>query len=385
LDLHATEEDTRFHRSERSFGRSRSYITRRWWAFSQGFREWRRQDNYFRYSHWCHTRTQAWTEKKEGTLLLSSRPELDNHLTLQSTRNSLENLKKADLKSGLTCLRTWMRSGRRIPWLGAQIELQQWVVRGESAVPFETALQDSRVTAEGEIVPISTDHVQESLKAVTETVFPHRALETQRLWMNRKMFKPVELITRQMASSINRLNNALPFFPNATEASKFLEVELIGLLEWSFPVTWRAKFDLDRYIPPFIQRPSWLKRVRPLNAAKSPSKEERSQNHKMVKRVASRNGAPPAKKQKSVSKHYCNEHGPNPTHSTADCWTIKNRAKPQLPIQKKKKSFSNRNLRNQINLLSKQYSKKKILEMYASVIGNRLSWRMKGLRNARES
>ena len=88
----------------------------------------------------------------------------------------------------------------------------------------------------------------------------------------------------------------------------------------------------------------------------------------MVKRVAARNGAPPAKKQKSVSKHYCTEHGQNPTHSTADCWTLKNRAKPKLPIQKEKKSFSNKNLRNEINLLSKQSSKKKILEMYASVI-----------------
>jgi hypothetical protein len=87
-----------------------------------------------------------------------------------------------------------------------------------------------------------------------------------------------------------------------------------------------------------------------------------------VKMVASRNGAPPAKKQKSVSKQYCTEHGKNRTHSTADLWTLKNRAKPQLPIQKEKKSFLNPNLSNEINLLSKQSSKKKILEMYASVI-----------------
>jgi hypothetical protein len=87
-----------------------------------------------------------------------------------------------------------------------------------------------------------------------------------------------------------------------------------------------------------------------------------------VKRLASKLGAPPAKKQKSVSKHYCTEHGQNPTHSTADCWTIKNRAKSQLPIQKEKKSFLNQNFRNEINLLSRQSSKKKILEMYASMI-----------------
>jgi hypothetical protein len=38
-------------------------------------------------------------------------------------------------------------------------------------------------------------------------------------------------------------------FFTATEASKFSEIELIGLLEWSLPATWRAKFDLDSYNP----------------------------------------------------------------------------------------------------------------------------------------
>lgn len=149
-------------------------------------------------------------------------------------------------------------------------------------------------------------------------------------------------------------------------------MELIGLLEWSLPVTWRAKFDLDGYIPTLHSKIKLIEACEAIErseiALEKPSKEESSQNHKMVKRVASKIGAPPAKKQKSVSKHYCTEHGQNPTHSTADCWTLKNRAKAKLPIQKEKKVFSNRNLRNEINLLSKQSSKKKILEMYASVI-----------------
>jgi hypothetical protein len=33
------------------------------------------------------------------------------------------------------------------------------LMRGESAVAFETDLNDYRVTAEGETVPISTEHV----------------------------------------------------------------------------------------------------------------------------------------------------------------------------------------------------------------------------------
>ena len=63
--------------------------------------------------------------------------------------------------------------------------------------------------------------------------------------MNRRMFKPAELTTRQTAAAINRLNNALPLFPGGSDDSKFTENEVVELLEWSLPPTWRAKFDLD--------------------------------------------------------------------------------------------------------------------------------------------
>jgi hypothetical protein len=111
------------------------------------------------------------------------------------------------------------------------------LVCGESTVEFETALQDVSTVKEGQTSPISVEHVKKFLNAAIETVFLHRALETQQLWINRKMFKPVELTTRQMAASVNRLSSTLPFFPTVAEAFKFSEIELIGLLKWSLPAT----------------------------------------------------------------------------------------------------------------------------------------------------
>ena len=70
------------------------------------------------------------------------------------------------------------------------------LVRGESSVAFETTLQGTRTEEGDQTSPISAEHVDEDMKAVTETVFPHQALETQQLWMNRKMFKLVELTIR---------------------------------------------------------------------------------------------------------------------------------------------------------------------------------------------
>jgi len=123
------------------------------------------------------------------------------------------------------------------------------LVRGESGVSFETALQDARTDDQGVVQTITVEHVQTALKAVTASVFPHRALEIQKLWMNRKMFKPVELSTRQTAAAINQLNNALPLFPNGSDESKFSAAKIVGLLEWSLPPKWRTKFNLDGYVP----------------------------------------------------------------------------------------------------------------------------------------
>jgi hypothetical protein len=53
------------------------------------------------------------------------------------------------------------------------------LMHGECAVAFETSLQDARTAEDGQISPISVENINQSLSAVTETVSPHRALETQ--------------------------------------------------------------------------------------------------------------------------------------------------------------------------------------------------------------
>jgi hypothetical protein len=81
------------------------------------------------------------------------------------------------------------------------------LVRVESAVAFETAFLDAKTTEEGYMAPISLDNFIQALEAVTLTIFRHYyALKNQRLWMNRKTFKPSELSTRQIDSPINHLN-----------------------------------------------------------------------------------------------------------------------------------------------------------------------------------
>jgi hypothetical protein len=124
---------------------------------------------------------------------------------------------------------------------------------GESLTSFEASLEEARRNdndkEDGAPLPIDAAMVDNALTAVAITVFPHRAIEMQRLWMTRGMRKPYELTTRNTAAAITRINNVLALFPGGTEASKFSNAKVIGLLEWSLPPSWRSKFDLDRYIP----------------------------------------------------------------------------------------------------------------------------------------
>ena len=64
--------------------------------------------------------------------------------------------------------------------------------------------------------------------------------------MNIKLFEPSDLTKCQTVVATNRLNYALPMYPNGTmESSKNTSMEVIGLMEWSLPYERRTKFDTD--------------------------------------------------------------------------------------------------------------------------------------------
>ena len=113
------------------------------------------------------------------------------------------------------------------------------LLKGESLTAFKSALQDARTDEEGTVAAITADHVKTAMEAVAQTVFPHCALEMQKLWMNRSMFKPRSLSARATSAAISRINNALPHFPGGSDTDKFSEITLVGMLEWSLPPLWR--------------------------------------------------------------------------------------------------------------------------------------------------
>jgi hypothetical protein len=85
--------------------------------------------------------------------------------------------------------------------------------------------------------------------STTETVFPFLALETQKQWMSRYMKKPYYMTAKTMTHAMRKINNFLPYFPEAGMDDKYSETELIGILQFALPEYYRAAFDLRDYIP----------------------------------------------------------------------------------------------------------------------------------------
>ena len=245
------------------------------------------------------------------------------------------------------------------------------ILRGGSLTVYEEHVEEAKNPTDDEgvvtTVALSREMVLEGLDAVAETVFPHRALQTQKQWMRRGMRKPRELSFRKTASAVGRLNNALPIFPGGSLSSKFSDTEVVELLEWSIPQTWRSKFDLAGYVPTSFDKKRLISECEAMERSEPATKKVQSTGtkdktvpHKKGQRNKHKHGEKPSSP--STNKYYCTECGTNPSHTTEKCFKLKN-AKNKAQGNLTKNSF-----RKEINALSKKRPKAEVLEMFALLL-----------------
>ena len=188
------------------------------------------------------------------------------------------------------------------------------VLRDDALAQFETSMESQlELEANNQITLVI---VETALKAVSASVFPHRALENQKLWMRRHMKKPLSMSYRTLQAKVVQMNQYLPAFPDATEADRFSVQELLGILEYALPSHWRQKFDLDGYVPTEHNRARLLRECEALER-NEPGDLSRKVPRKRAKKDKAKN--PVAKK--GDKGKYCREHGWG-THTTPECWTL---------------------------------------------------------------
>ena len=93
-----------------------------------------------------------------------------------------------------------------------KVNIVRMVVKGESFTTFEDSISIQQ--GEGDL---TNEMVEKAMDAVAEATFPHRALFHQKRWMQNGMKKPRALSSRQAVAALTKMNNALPYFPGASD------------------------------------------------------------------------------------------------------------------------------------------------------------------------
>jgi hypothetical protein len=104
--------------------------------------------------------------------------------------------------------------------------------KGDSLTAYEAAMEDNRTDPEGKtlMVPMTIEHIDNSLLAVTNIVFLYCTLKTQKQCMSKSVRKSFNMGVKQFTTLMSRINNYIPYFLNATVLSKYSKEELIGIL-----------------------------------------------------------------------------------------------------------------------------------------------------------
>jgi hypothetical protein len=73
------------------------------------------------------------------------------------------------------------------------------ILKGDSLTSYEAAMEDNRTNPDDKslMVPMTEQHIDDALLAVTSQIFPFCALETQKQWMSKYARKSYEMGAKQ--------------------------------------------------------------------------------------------------------------------------------------------------------------------------------------------
>ena len=234
------------------------------------------------------------------------------------------------------------------------------ILRGDSWTAFESSIQESRENPDAPAVPLplTVEMVTTALKAVSNEVFPHRALTNQINWMRRRMRKPATMSIRHFVASVTQMNGKLIRFPGATDSDLFDPPELLDLLEFSLPEAWRAKFDLAGYIPTshdktrLVLEGEQIERAAELSKAAAPKPKQHSN-------AAGKNGFNRNNKAHKGSK-------PNNGPASASSPAVKHKTPGKGDSAGK--NFSGNKFRKELYAISKHKDRVAVIDQYTAVL-----------------
>jgi hypothetical protein len=152
------------------------------------------------------------------------------------------------------------------------------ILKGDSLTSYETAMEDNRTNLDDKslmVLPMTEQHIDNALLAVTNQIFPYRALETQKQWMSKYARTPYKMGAKQFVTSMSWINNYIPFFPNAAVLSKYSEEELLNILEFAVLPHWRKAFELRDNLPTCDDKARFISECEHVEQNEMPPAKER--------------------------------------------------------------------------------------------------------------
>ena len=246
-----------------------------------------------------------------------------------------------------------------------QENIVRTILRGDSWTAFESSLQESRENPDKpeEPLPLTIEMINSALMAVSEDVFPHRALSTQLRWMNKRMRKPANMGIRQFVAAVSQMNIKLLRFPGATRADLIPAEKLVELMEFALPESWRAKFDLAGYIPIQHDKYRLISEGEQIERAAALTKASGSKpNSKPSAKKAGKTG--------SSSKNNSNRNGKNngPHSANAGSTAAKHKSPAKADNAGNGKNFSGKKFRKDLYALSKGMDRVQVIDQFAAVL-----------------
>ena len=196
------------------------------------------------------------------------------------------------------------------------------LLRGDALAVFEQA----ETTHGTQTMP----NYEKCLDDVAEHVFPEKAGQIQKRYMRRNIHFSKEYTVKQWVARVKELNGYLKDFPahNGTATQPLDTDELLDILEYGVPSSWRREFTVQGFDPVDQGIRKFVEFCTRLELCVPSGPEPKVESSQTAKAAGKRKAEVSTTSMSSTGgKFYCELHGQNKTHHTKDCFEMKRRAK----------------------------------------------------------
>ena len=225
-----------------------------------------------------------------------------------------------------------------------QFAMAQRLLMGETLAQFNKKAKDLleeavKDAAEGDVITEAdvetVANLQLCFQAVTVTVLPHKALQTQKRYMRRVLRKPQGMKIRDYFGRYIELNEYLKEFPPFQADQQLPNDEVLEHAEFAIPNSWQKQMVLHGFNTISRTMDEFIQFCERLEISESIYDATHKKGLKTNTQTGTDGASPKGRSGKTNSQqsgkkrkaeYYCLYHGENSTHNTDQCKVLKAQA-----------------------------------------------------------